>query len=141
MFVSIVSALRAMIMLVLVTSGLGQVSSPPAPSYHFASGGAALNAPVELIANGLVFVRAKVNDHPGWFIVDNASQSFTVDRDFARQIALTTSGSATARGGGANAIDAGVIRDVQISLPGLELTHRNLIAIALKPLEPSLARQ
>jgi hypothetical protein len=124
MFVSIVSALRAMIMLVLVTSGLGQVSSPPPPSYHFASGGAALNAPVELIANGLVFVRAKVNDHPGWFIVDNASQS-----------------SATARGGGANAIDAGVIRDVQISLPGLDLTHRNLIAIALKPLEPSLARQ
>jgi len=100
-----------------------------------------LNIPVELIANGLIFVRAKVNGHPGWFILDNASQGFSVDRDYARRISLQSSGSAAARGGGANAIAAGIVRDVQISLPGLELTHRTLVAIALEALEPSVGHE
>jgi len=118
-----------------------QTPSSLPPSYRFSSGGAALNIPVEVIANGLVFVRATVNNHPGWFILDNASQGFTVDREYARQIALRSSGSATARGGGANAIDVGVIQDVQLGLPGLVLTHRNLVAMELKPLEPSVGHE
>jgi len=121
-------------------SAMGQAPPPP-PSYHFASGDAALKIPVELIANGLVFVRAKISDHPGWFILDNASQGFTVDREYARQIALKSARSGTARGGGANTIDVGVIHDVQISLPGLNLTHRNLVAIELKALEPSVGHE
>ena len=108
---------------------------------RFSSSGATLNIPVELIANGLIFVRAKVNGHPGWFILDNASQGFSVDRDYARRISLQSSGSAAARGGGANAIAAGIVRDVQISLPGLELTHRTLVAIALEALEPSVGHE
>ena len=51
---------------------------------------------------------------------------------------LQTSGNAPARGGGASAIDAGIIRDVQISLPGFDLTHRVLVAIDLRVLEPSI---
>jgi hypothetical protein len=78
-----------------------------------------LNIPVELIANGLIFVRAKVNDHPGWFILDNAAQGFTVDREYARQISLQSGGSATARAHVADAIQGGIVHDVQISLPGL----------------------
>jgi hypothetical protein len=119
----------------------GQATSSPPPSYRFSSGDAALNIPLELVANGLVFVRAKVNDHPGWFILDNATQGFAVDRDFAREMKLETTGSGTARGGGANTIDVGVIRDVDIDLPGFDLTHRNLAAIALKSLEPSLGHE
>lgn len=121
-------------------SAMGQAPPPP-PSYHFASGDAALKIPVELIANGLVFVRAKINGHPGWFILDNASQGFTVDREYARQIALKSTSSGTARGGGANTIDVGVIHDIQISLPGLDLTHRSLVAIELKALEPSVGHE
>ncbi len=100
-----------------------------------------MNIPVELIANGLVFVQAKVNDHPGWFIVDNGTQGFLVDRAFARQNSLQSSGSTVAHGGGPNAIDTGVVRDVQISLPGLDLTHRNLVTIDLKSLEPSVGHE
>jgi len=91
------------------------------------------------IADGLVFVRAQIEDHPGWFIVDNATQGFTVDRAFARRNSLHSSGQAPARGGGPNTIDAGIIRDVRIGLPGLELTHRNLTMIDLQPIEPALA--
>jgi|SRR5580704_5801735 hypothetical protein len=118
---------RAAIALLAVTSAFGQAPPQLPPSYRFSSGGSALNIPVELVANGLVFVKTNLNGHPGWFILDNGSQGFTIDRDYASKIGLQTSGNAAARGGGANAIDAEVIRDVEISLPGLELTHRNLV--------------
>jgi len=36
-------------------------------------------------------VHAKVNGHRGWFILDNASQGFTNDRDSARKMALQSS--------------------------------------------------
>jgi hypothetical protein len=108
------------------------------PSYRFSSGDATLNIPIELIANGLVFVQAKVNDHAGWFILDNASQGFLVDREYARQISLQTSGTAVSRNDVSDAIQVGIIRDVQISLPGMDLTHRNLVVIDLKSLEPSI---
>lgn len=136
----LISAFRAAIAVLVMTFAAGQVSTPP-PSYRFSSGGAALNIPIEVVANGLIFVRAKVNDHSGWFILDNASQGFTVDHDYAQQIGLQNSGSASARGGGSNVITAGVVRDVQLSLPGLELTHRNLVVIELKPLEPSVGHE
>ena len=132
---------RTMIAVLLSALGFGQEPTSPAPSYRFSSDGSSRDIPVELVANGLVFVRANVNGHPGWFILDNASQGFTVDRDYARRISLKNSGVARARGGGAKAIEAGVVRDVQISLPGLELTHRNLVAIELKPLEPSVGHE
>lgn len=125
--------------LMLGQAAFGQAS--PQPSYRFSSGNSSLNIPVDLVANGLVFVRAKVNGHSGWFILDNASQGFTVDRDYARRISLSSSGNAAARGGGANAIEAQVFRDVEISLPGFDLTHRNLIGISLKALEPALGHE
>jgi hypothetical protein len=119
---------------------LGADPFPP-PSYVFASGGAAANIPVEVVANGLVFVQAKVNGHPGWFILDNASQGFTVDPEYARAALLPVSDTATARGGGAEPIRAGVVHDVRISLPGLDLTHRHLVVIPLKMLEPAVGHQ
>jgi len=115
-----------------------QAPASPPPSYHFSSGDATLNIPVEIIANGLVFVQAKVNDHPGWFILDNATQGFAVDREYARQISLQTSGTAVSRSDKSDAVQVGIIRDVQISLPGMDLTHRNLIVIDLKSLEPAI---
>ena len=131
----------AITLLAVTTSAFGQAPSQPPPSYRFSSRGSALNIPVELVANGLVFVRAKVNGHEGSFILDNGSQGFTIDRDYASKIGLQASGSVAARGGGANAIDAGVIRNVEIGLPGLELTHRNLVVIDLKSLEPSVGHE
>lgn len=124
--------------LLLAASATAQVPASPPPSYYFSSGEATLNIPVELAANGLVFVQGKVNDHPGWFILDNASQGFLVDREFARQISLQTNGSAVSRNDVSDAVKVGVIRDVQISLLGMDLTRRNLVVIDLKSLEPSI---
>ncbi len=70
-----------------------------------------------------------------------SSQGFTVDTEFAREISLRIGGGGTLRGGGANEIQAGVAHDVQISLPGFDLTHRNLIAIPLKMLEPTVGHE
>jgi hypothetical protein len=132
----------ALLAVLITTSAFAQAHPPsppqPPPSYRFSSGSATLNIPVELIANGLVFVQAKVNDHPGWFILDNASQGFLVDREYARQISLQTSGSAVSRNDVSDAVQVGIIRDVQISLPGMDLTHRNLVVIDLKSLEPAV---
>jgi hypothetical protein len=122
------------------SAGTGAAQQPP-PSFHFSAGDASLNIPFELVADGLVFVRAQIEDHPGWFIVDNATQGFTVDRAFARRNSLHSSGQAPARGGGPNTIDAGIIRDVRIGLPGLELTHRNLTMIDLQPIEPAIGHE
>ena len=132
---------RAVIALLALASVFGQTPPQPPPSYRFLSRGSALNIPVELVANGLVFVKATVNGHAGSFILDNGSQGFTIDRNYASKIGLQTSGSVAARGGGANAIDAGVIRDAEIGLLGLELTHRNLVVIDLKTLEPSVGHE
>jgi hypothetical protein len=132
---------RAPIAVLFVTLAFGQGPPSPPPSYRFSSGTAALNIPAEVIANGLVFVRASMNGHPGWFILDNASQGFTVDREYARRISLQASGSATARGGGSDTIQTEVVRDVRIGLPGLDLTHRNLIVLELKPLEPAIGHE
>src|SRR5580693_2617943 len=98
------------------SSGFAQAPAPsslpqPPPSYRFSSGDATLNIPVELVANGLVFVQAKVNGHPGWFILDNASQGFLVDREYARQISLQTTGSAVSRNDVSDAVRVGIIRD------------------------------
>jgi PDZ domain-containing protein/aspartyl protease len=129
---------------VLVAASASAFAQAPAspqqapPSYRFSSGDATLSIPVELVANGLVFLQAKVNDHPGWFILDNASQGFLVDREYAHQISLQTSGNAMSRNDVSDAVQVGVVRDVQISLPGMDLTHRNLVVIDLKSLEPSI---
>jgi hypothetical protein len=130
--------LRVALTVLIAVSAAGQSPASPPPSYRFTSAGEAIGIPVEVIANGLVLVKVKVNGNPGWFILDNASQGFTVDREFGRQISLKGSGTATARGGGSDTIQAEVIRDVEISLPGLDLTHRVLVAIDLKSIEPSL---
>src|ERR1700728_4499375 len=108
-------------------TALAQASSQPRPSYQFSSDGSSLCIPAEVVADGLVLVDGKVNGHPGWFIVDNGTQGFVVDPDYARQSALRTSDSATTREVGSNASQAGIVRDVKISLPGLELTHPNLV--------------
>jgi hypothetical protein len=63
----------------LAASACGQAPPSPPPSYLFASGSAAEKIPVEVVANGLVFVQARINDHPGWFILDNGSQGFNVE--------------------------------------------------------------
>ncbi len=136
---SVTSRTAIAVLLAAFAFGQGPPSSPP--SYRFSSGGSALNIPVEVVANGLMFLRAKINDYPGWFILDNATQGFTVDRDYARRIGLQNHGTAAARGGGSNVLTAGLIRDVQIGLAGLELTHRNLVVLDLKPLEPSIGHE
>jgi hypothetical protein len=136
MFVALLAVLVA-----ASASAFAQAPAPPQqapPSYRFSSGDATLSIAVELVANGLVFVKANVNDHPGWFILDNASQGFLVDREYARQSSLQTSGNAMSRNDVSDAVQVGVVRDVQISLPGIELTHRNLVVIDLKSLEPSI---
>ena len=133
--------LLASITFLVGASAFGQTAALPAPSYQFSSGGVSLNIPIEVVADGLVFAHAQVNGHPGWFIVDNGTQGFVVDRDYARQISLATSGSAVTREVGSDASQAGIVRDVQISLPGLDLTHRNLVVIDLKSLEPAVGHE
>jgi hypothetical protein len=119
---------------------IAQTAAPP-PSYRFSANGVAPSIPVEVIANGLVLVHAKVNDHPGWFIVDNAVQGFVADRDYARRISLQASGRALTRGEAPDTSEAEIVRDVRIILPGLELTHRVLVLIDLKSLEPVVGHE
>lgn len=133
--------IQAAIAVLAALPASSQNPSQPPPSYRFSSGASSLRIPVDVVADGLVFVQAKINHHPGWFIVDNGTQGFTIDRDFASRIALESNETAPARGGGANAIQARIFRDVSITLPGFELTHRNLVAIQLKPLEPAVGHE
>jgi len=131
---------RAALTVLLVACVTAQTAAPP-PSYRFSTSGAAPGISAEVIANGLVFVEAKVNDHPGWFIVDNAVQGFVADRDYARRISLPESGKALTRGEAPNPSEAGIVRDVRVALPGLELTHRVLVLLDLKSLEPAVGHE
>ncbi|MGA8672701.1 MAG: PDZ domain-containing protein [Terracidiphilus sp.] len=125
----------------VVAACLAAQTTAPPPSFRFSTNEAAEGIPVEVIANGLVLVHGNVNDHPGWFIVDNAVQGFVADRDYARQISLQESGKALTRGEMPNPTEAGIVRDVRIALPGFELTHRVLIVIDLKSLEPAIGHE
>jgi len=121
-------------------SSFAQPASMP-PSYRLVDGTSASQIPIEVVSDGLVLLRAKVNDHPGWFILDNATEGFIADREYAQRNSLGSGESVATRGGGAGEIAAGVVHDVQISLPGLDLTHRQLIVIPLKTLEPTLGHE
>lgn len=126
---------------VLLAVCLSAQADAPRPSYRFAANGAALGVPIEVVADGLVFVHVKVNGHPGWFILDNAVQGFVADRDYTRRASLQESGQALTQGEAPNPSQAGIVRDVSIALPGLELTHRVLVVIDLKSLEPAIGHQ
>jgi len=135
------SALTSVATIVLLAAGLTAQTSAPAPSFEFSAPGEALGIPIEIVANGLVLVQAKVNDHPGWFILDNAVQGFVADRDYAVRSALKQSGRALTQGESPSPTEAGIVRDVRIALPGLELTHRVLVMIDLKSLEPAIGHE
>lgn len=120
----------------LSTVAVAQTPPQLPPSFEFSSGGSSRCIPVEVVADGLVLIEGEVNGHAGWFIVDDATQGFTVDNEYARRSSLAVTARAQARGGGPSAIDAGVVHDVRISLKGLDLTHRNLVVIDLKAIEP-----
>jgi hypothetical protein len=111
---------RVPLPVVLAACLTAQTAAPP-PSYRFSADGAAPGIPVEVVVNGLVLMHAKVNDHPGWFIVDDAVQGFVADRDYTHRISLQESGKALTRGEAPNPSEAGIVRDVRITLPGLEL--------------------
>jgi PDZ domain-containing protein/aspartyl protease len=137
---SVIFNFWAAIMVLIAAPVFGQVPHPP-PGFQFSSDGASLRIPVEVVADGLVFVHAKVNGSLGWFIVDNGTQGFIVDRDYARKNSLQSSGSAVTSGVGSDASQAGIVQDVDIALPGLELTHRNLLVTELKSLEPVVGHE
>jgi hypothetical protein len=128
----------AAIMVLIAAPVFGQVSQP---RFQFSSDGASLHIPVEVVADGLIFVHAKFNGSPGWFIVDNGTQGFVVDRDYAKKNSLHSSGSAVTRGVGSGASQVGIVRDVDIALPGLELKQRILIITDLKSLEPAIGHE
>jgi hypothetical protein len=131
---------HAAVTVLLAASLTAQTATPP-PSYRFSANGAAPGIPVEVIANGLVLVHARVNDHPGWFIVDNAVQGFVADSDYARLISLQESGKALTQGEAPGPSEAGIVRDVSITLRGLKLSHRVLMVIDLKSLEPAVGHK
>jgi hypothetical protein len=111
-----------------------QTASPP-PGFQFANGSSSLNIPVEVVANGLILVQAQIDGHSGWFILDNGTQGFLIDRDFAAQNGLRTVEPAVTQQVGTK---AALVREVTIALPGLILTHRVLLVTPLKSLEPAL---
>jgi hypothetical protein len=79
---------------VLSTVAIAQTPRPQ-PSFEFSSAASSLRIPAEVVADGLVLIQAAVNGHTGWFILDNASQGFTVDTEYAKRI--WTESSATRR--------------------------------------------
>jgi len=128
---------RAILATLLTATAFAQTPSPQ-PGFQFANGSSSLNIPVEVIANGLVLVQAKVNGNSGWFILDNGTQGFLVDRDFAAQNSLHAAEPAVTQEVGVQAAHAALVRDVTIALPGFTLTHRVLLVTPLKSLEPAL---
>jgi len=128
---------RALLPALIASIALAQTPSPP-PGFQFASGSSSLNIPVEVIANGLVLVQTQIDGHSGWFILDNGTQGFLVDPEFAARNGLRATEPAVTQQVGVKAAQASLVRDVTIALPGFTLTHRVLLVTPLKSLEPAL---
>ena len=79
--------------------------------------------PLELF-NERLFLAITVNGRPTVALLDSAAEMTLLDDDFARRLGLTQTGSATAHGSGARAMQARFADDVAIRAAGVDLRTR-----------------
>ena len=79
--------------------------------------------PLELFNNRL-FLTVSVNGRPTVALLDSAAEMTVLDDDFARALGLAQTGSATAHGSGARAMEARFADDVAVRAAGTDLTTR-----------------
>lgn len=85
--------------------------------------GAARAEPLELV-NNRSFVAATVNGRPVTALLDSAAEMTIIDDDAAARLGLTVSGSATAHGSGAAAMEARFAEHVAVEAVGVSLELR-----------------
>lgn len=111
----------------------------PAQEVKFTSGDAAREIPCEMAQN-LVIVKASVGKAaPGWFIFDTGAESTVVDSKYAAAAGLAASGKTTGTGSAGTAV-AGVIKDADLKLAGLEATHLTMYSLPLDVFSPGIGR-
>jgi hypothetical protein len=88
---------------------------------------------------GMIFVPVRVNgSRPLSFVLDSGSTRTLIDRSVAASLGLKVSGSGSLQGAGAGRILIDFVRDVRLSLPGLDSAGYELSTADLKPLESTL---
>ncbi len=87
------------------------------------SAGAASAEPLETFNNRL-FLRVTVNGTPATALLDSAAEMSILDDDFAARLGLMASGSATAHGSGAAAMEARFADHVAVEAVGVGLEQR-----------------
>ncbi len=81
--------------------------------------------------NNRYFVRATVNGSPVLALLDSGAEMTVLDDDFAARLGLTASGGATARGSGAQAMQARFAQGLRIGAAGLSLPNRTAAVLDL----------
>lgn len=87
-------------------------------------------APLETFHNRL-FVAAEVNGRPVVALLDSGAEMIVLDDDFAAELGLVQSGSATARGSGAGTMQARFAEGVTIEAAGVALAGRKVAILDL----------
>jgi hypothetical protein len=93
------------------------------PLFLLLGAGAASAEPLETY-NERLFLRVIVNGRPATALLDSAAEMTMFDDDFAAGLGLAGSGSATARGSGAAAMEARFADHVRIEAAGVSLEAR-----------------
>ncbi|HJR08151.1 MAG TPA: aspartyl protease family protein [Pyrinomonadaceae bacterium] len=105
-------------------SAAGQTSA----SLRFASGTSARGIPYEVNANK-IYLSAKVNNTPCWFILDSGAAFNVVDEDQVKTLGLSLSGISSVRGAGEQSVNIATGSAIKINLPGVEINEPQVIVL------------
>jgi predicted aspartyl protease len=127
--------------IVLIASVLAYACGSQQPQTPASAPGAAAGNPAvakqtsfELI-NNLIFVRAQINQsRPLTFIVDTAASGSVISDRSAKELGLSSEGTTTAVTGGGSIVTSDV-KDVDVSLAGVQLSDITMASISLGGLE------
>jgi len=138
----------AIVLFATLAGGPTPPPTPPAPAMpaprveaRFDTGRSAREIPVEIAGEGLVFVKGRVRDADGWFLLDTASTSSVLSKRLALKLGLASPedflGAATRDDG----LPVRILPEVTLRLPGVALTQAPMPSYDLDSLQIALGHR
>jgi hypothetical protein len=122
------------IFLVILTVGLGVVSSAAASDVRFSSGRSALKIPIRLY-NNHIYLHVSVNGSaPLWFVLDTGAPHLIASK-YSQTLGLKLTPAGPTGGNGDKTQDAFRTENVSFTLPGVTVTRQKFAVLDFEHLE------
>ncbi len=92
-------------------------------------------------ADDLIFLRARINGHGAWLLLDSGAGVMALERARERALGLRERGRRIIRGMGAGPVEAGMVRNVDVALGPLDLRIATAVAVGLDALRETAGHE